>query len=154
LEHRVSSPGRCNVAERAAALLREWEGGSLLPVGSLGGKRVLLVDDDEAQREIVEEILKAEDMVVVSAASADEAIGFLDQDPDVVLMDLHGVRVDFLLDSMRRRPRRPGLLVVSGDLRLAEHASRLGADGHLAKPYELDDLLQAVTRVLVRVGRG
>jgi DNA-binding response OmpR family regulator len=121
-------------------------------VSPLTGKRVLLVDDDEAQREIVEEILKAEDMAVVSAGSADEAVSLLDEDPDVVLMDLHGVRVESLLEGMHRRPRRPGLLVVSGDLRLSEHARRLGADGYLAKPYELDDLLQAVTGVLKRVG--
>jgi CheY-like chemotaxis protein len=128
------------------------EGGTLLRVGPLIGKRVLLVDDDDAQREIIEEILKGEEMVVASASSSDEAVGLLDEDPDVVLMDLHGVRVELLLEGMRRRPRRPGLLVVSGDLRLPEHARRLGADGYLAKPYELDDLLRAVTGVLERVG--
>ena len=123
-------------------------------VGLLSGKRVLLVDDDEAQREIVEEILRGEDMVVAAAASADEAVGMLDDDPDIVLLDLHGVRVEPLLQGMRSRPERPGLLVVSGDLRLAEHASRLGADDYLPKPYELDELLGAVTRVLARLGRS
>jgi two-component system chemotaxis response regulator CheY len=111
---------------------------------------LLLVDDDDAQREIVEEILQLEGAVVLSAGSAKEAIGLLDQDPQVVLLDLHGVEVEPLLDAMRRRLRRPALLVVSGDLQLSEHASRMGADGHLAKPYEIDDLLRAVGEMLAR----
>jgi two-component system chemotaxis response regulator CheY len=124
--------------------------GTLRRVGPLSGRRILLVDDDDAQREIVEEILQLEGAVVLSAGSAKEAIGLLDQDPQVVLLDLHGVEVEPLLDAMRRRPRRPALLVVSGDLQLSEHASRMGADGHLAKPYEIDDLLRAVEEMLAR----
>ena len=110
----------------------------------------MLVDDDDAQREIVEEILHLEELAVLSASSASEAVQLLDQDPEVVMLDLHGVDVDPLVSALRARARRPALLVVSGDLRLSEHAARMGADGHLAKPYEIDDLLRAVEQMLVR----
>ncbi|HZA15037.1 MAG TPA: response regulator [Myxococcaceae bacterium] len=110
----------------------------------------MLVDDDDAQREIVEEILNLEQLAVFSAASASEAVALLERDPEVVLLDLHGVDVEPLLDALRGVPRRPALLVVSGDLRLSEHASRMGADGYLAKPYEIDDLLRAVEEMLAR----
>jgi CheY-like chemotaxis protein len=110
----------------------------------------LLVDDDDAQREIVEEILNLEDLTVLSAGSSVEAVRLLGQEPQVVLLDLHGVDVEPLLEAIRGRSRRPALLVVSGDLRLPEHAARMGADGHLAKPYEIDDLLRAVEEMLAR----
>ena len=110
----------------------------------------MLVDDDDAQREIVQEILNLEELAVLSAGSASDAVGLLEQDPELVLLDLHGVEVEPLLRALRSRPRPPALLVVSGDLRLSEHAARMGADGYLAKPYEIDDLLRAVEEMLAR----
>lgn len=124
--------------------------GTLLTVGSLTGRCILLVDDDEAQREIVDEILQMEGVVVITAGSAVEAIALLDREPEVVLLDLHGVDVDPLVEALRKRPARPALVVVSGDLRLPEHAKRIGADAYLAKPYEIDDLLRAVEEMLER----
>lgn len=119
-------------------------------MGTLSGKRILLVDDDDAQREIVEEILNLEEVAVLSASSASEAVKLLEHEPEVVMLDLHGVDVDPLLRALRDRARRPALLVVSGDLRLSEHAARMGADGHLAKPYEIEDLIRAVEEMLAR----
>jgi adenylate cyclase len=59
----------------------------LLP--SLGGKRVLVVDDDLEARSLLAKILKEEDAEVVSAASGDEAMSLIAQvPPDLVLLDL------------------------------------------------------------------
>lgn len=114
----------------------------------LEGRRVLIVDDDLAQREVVTEILELEGVRVSEAASADEAGPLLDEKPDVVLLDLHGVDAEALASDVRRRPDRPALLVLSGDMRLKTHAERLGADGWLGKPYDLDDLIAAVSAAM------
>lgn len=109
---------------------------------------MLIVDDDEAQREVVGEILDLEGIQVLSASTAEEAVGLLDQMPDVLLMDLHGVATEELLDAVRQRPNPPSLLVLSGDMRLSQHAQRMHADGWLGKPYELEDLLKEVARLI------
>jgi CheY-like chemotaxis protein len=116
----------------------------------LQGQTVLLVDDDEAQREVLLEVLELEGVRALSASSTQEAIALLEEQPDVVLMDLHGVDVDPLQRALHQLAHRPAFLVVSGDLKLAHHAQRLGADGYLAKPYELDALLKVISDVLER----
>ncbi|MGA9522600.1 MAG: response regulator [Myxococcaceae bacterium] len=108
------------------------------------------MDDDEAQREVLMEVLELEGVRVFAASSADEAVRLLQESPDVVLMDLHGVEVEPVRAALVRLARRPALLIVSGDLRLAEHAQSLGADGWLAKPYELDQLLGVVSDAMDR----
>ncbi len=96
------------------------------------------------------EVLELEGVRVFAASTAEEAVRLLDENPDVVLMDLHGVEVEPVRDALVGRPRRPALLIVSGDLRLADHARALGADGWLAKPYELDQLLAVVSDAVDR----
>ncbi len=108
------------------------------------------MDDDEAQREVLMEVLELEGVRVFAASTAEEAVRLLQEGPEVVLMDLHGVDVQPVRDALVRLPRRPSLLIVSGDLKLAEHAQSLGADGWLAKPYELDQLLAIVSDAVDR----
>jgi CheY-like chemotaxis protein len=116
----------------------------------LKGCRVLVVDDDEAQREVLVEILEMEGVITFPASSAVEAIALLDKEPDVVLMDLRGVEVHPVKRALEGRPRRPALLIVSGDVRLSQHARELDADAWLAKPYELDQLLGILSEVLAK----
>lgn len=117
-------------------------------MADLRGRRVLIVDDDEAQREVVGEILELEGIEVLSAATAEEAVELLRQAPDVLLMDLHGVATEELLGAVRQTPNAPSLLVLSGDMRLSQHAQRMHADCWLGKPYELEDLLKEVGRLI------
>jgi DNA-binding response OmpR family regulator len=51
---------------------------------------------------------------------------------------------------LRSLPRRPALLLVSGDSSLQTVAAQLDADGYLMKPYDLDDLLAHIRRALSR----
>lgn len=127
-------------------------GRTFIPVSRLSGVRVLLVDDDPAQTEVVSEILGLEGLEVTCAAELQEVERLLDSSPEthVVLLDLHGVDAQAVADKMKSMHVRPALLVLSGDLRLAEHAQTLGADGYLAKPYDLDDLLKTVQEVVAR----
>ncbi len=111
---------------------------------------MILVDDDPAQTEVVSEILTLEGMEVSCSADVAEIDRLLGESPDVVLLDLHGVDAPAVSEKVRNTPARPALLVLSGDLKLAEHAKTLGADGWLAKPYDLEDLLRAVQEAVSR----
>lgn len=117
-------------------------------VALLEGKCVLLVDDDDSQREVVSEILQLEGVKVLSARTAAEASRLLAEQPDIALLDLHGVATGEFMDVLRQTEPRPVLILLSGDVKLSEHAQRLGADGYLAKPYELDELLDALRAAL------
>jgi len=56
---------------------------------SLAGVRVLLVDDEPDARELLTEVLEQYGARVASAASADEALAFIERErPDVVLSDI------------------------------------------------------------------
>jgi len=115
------------------------------------GALILLAEDDEAQREVLVEVLEVEGYRVIAASSPAEALVGLGQSPDLVLLDLVGVASPQVMSAIRSLPRRPALLVVSGDTATPGVAERLGADAYLTKPYDLDELLLRVREALARV---
>lgn len=119
-------------------------------VSNLAGRCVLVVDDDQAQREVVQEILEMEGLRVFNARTYEEALRQLHEAIDVVLLDLHGVESERLVPLIRSRPDAPSVLVLSGDVKLAQAARQLGADAWLGKPYELDQLLELVSQAIDR----
>lgn len=123
---------------------------SFTDVPNLAGRSVLVVDDDQAQREVVQEILEMEGIRVLNAPTLEEALPHLHERIDVVLLDLHGVDTERLVPLIRSRPDAPAVLVVSGDTKLAQAAEQLGADAWLGKPYELDELLDRVAQMIDR----
>jgi DNA-binding response OmpR family regulator len=116
--------------------------------------RVLLGEDDPDQRELLEELLRLQGYEPISAGNSAELIRKLGEHPDAVLMDIVGITSPQVRRTLRRMPRRPALLMVSGDPRLATVAEWLGADGYVAKPYEISVLLAALEGALaIREGR-
>jgi len=115
------------------------------------GALILLAEDDEAQREVLVEVLEVEGYRVLAASSPAEALVGLGQLPDLVLLDLVGMASPQVMSAIRSLPRRPALLVVSGDTATPDMAERLGADAYLTKPYDLDELLERVREALARV---
>jgi CheY-like chemotaxis protein len=51
--------------------------------------RILVVEDNEAERRALSQLLKSEGFTVFGAESADKALGYVDENIDVVLSDLH-----------------------------------------------------------------
>src|ERR671913_1456768 len=51
--------------------------------------RILVVEDHEVERRAVSQILKAEGFTVLGAENADKALGYMDENIDVVLSDLN-----------------------------------------------------------------
>jgi len=115
---------------------------------------VLVVDDDPDILEALSEILEAEGFEIRRARNGKEALERLEPDaPQLILLDLMMPVMDGWEFAQRMRQRPPEIaripiIVLSADRNVGSKAADLGAVGHLAKPFELNDLLELVRRSL------
>jgi len=117
------------------------------------GVSILVVEDEEAQRRLIVEILERAGNELRSAGNVDEALQAIAEEvPDLVLCDwrMPGRDGGELLAEVRRRGLGCGFIVMTayGSIAHAVEAVRLGADDYLGKPFEREALLLAVHRVL------
>lgn len=110
--------------------------------------RVLLAEDDLAQREVLQELLELEGYQVASSANANELIHALEDPPDALLIDVVGVASGEVRNALARVFPRPAVLVVSGQPKLNDVARWLGADACVPKPFDVEDLLSALDTAL------
>ena len=113
--------------------------------------KVLIVDDEAAQRGILSKILKAEGYEVFEAADVARAWqGIEENQPDVVLTDLKmpGKGGLDLVGEISRLPFPPEVVVITafGSIETAVKAMRLGAYDYLTKPLEREELILVVQR--------
>ncbi len=119
---------------------------------------VHVIDDDEALRNSVRMFLDGEGLEVKTYASADGFLAALNPAPsgcivtDVRMPGMSGM--DLLAEIARRGLALP-VIVVTGhaDVPLAVRAMKEGAVDLLEKPFQGDDLIDAVRRALA-VGRN
>ena len=115
---------------------------------------VLVVDDDPDILEALSEILEAEGFEIRRARNGKEALERLEPEaPQLILLDLMMPVMDGWEFAQRMRQRPPEIaripiIVLSADRNVGSKATDLGAVGHLAKPFELNDLLELVRRSL------
>lgn len=111
-------------------------------------KRVLIVDDDDAIRMMVERVLKREHYEVESARDGFEAIEKLSRkDFTTVLLDLMMPRVDGhgVLRFLEERPKAPAVIVMTANLQGAqETASAPPVFRVLSKPFDIRQLVSHV----------
>lgn len=111
-------------------------------------KRILVVDDDDAIRAMVERVLKREQYEVESARDGFEAIEKLTRnDYTTVLLDLMMPRVDGhgVLRYLEERPQAPAVIVMTANMQGAqESANARPVFRVLSKPF---DIRQLVTHV-------
>lgn len=123
---------------------------------------VLVVDDDPDILDALSEILGLERVDVRRARNGLEALQFLEsldgRKPDLILLDLMMPVMDGW-EFARRLRERPGgaripIVILSADRNVGAKAGDLRALGHLAKPFELDELLGTLRRYLPALSRG
>lgn len=114
---------------------------------------ILIVDDDEAVREVLATLLQVEGHRCATAEDALTAIAMLSGAPfDLILSDLKMPGGDglWLLDQVKRM-REPVPLVIltghGGKNRKAEILQR-GAAGFLRKPPDIPELLELIDSIL------
>ena len=114
-------------------------------------KSIYLVDDDDAVRESLYELLLVyENTIIRGFRSGDEFLSELeDLDPGVVLLDLHmpgSSGMEVLNEACGRSEFSFVILTGQGDIQLAVRAMKKGASDFLEKPYEAEALLETVER--------
>jgi excisionase family DNA binding protein len=133
-----------------AFLERSGPGGS-----TRSGPLVLIVDDDAGLRGFVRASLELEGYTVREAASADEGLAALeDEPPDLILLDVMMPRVDGW-EMLRRVQERHGVgsipvLMFSGkvDEDAAADATERGAQGFIGKPFDPQQLIESAKQML------
>ncbi|MGH1465544.1 MAG: phosphate regulon transcriptional regulator PhoB [Cognatishimia sp.] len=120
--------------------------------------KVLLVEDEPAQREVLSYNLQSEGFDVVSAADGDEAMLLVDEEvPDIVVLDwmLPGISGIEICRRLKTKTQTRSIPVIMLSAR-AEEVDRVrgletGADDYVVKPYSVLELMARVRNQLRRV---
>ena len=116
--------------------------------------RILIVDDDRATCQFIEELLAAPGRQFTSAYDPDDAVTHIHQTPfDLLITDLNLNAARSGLDVLRtfavERPSSPVILISGfGTLETAIDAVRAGAFDFISKPFEIGAVKATVDRAL------
>ena len=114
--------------------------------------RLLVVEDHESERRAVVLVLRNEGYTVYSAENADKALGYLDEDIDVVLSDLYMGDVsglDLLGLWKKKRPDTQFILFTGhSSIDSAVEAIKAGAYDYITKPVNPDELILLIRRAI------
>jgi len=117
--------------------------------------RVLVVEDHEGERRAIMQILKSEGFSVFGAENADKAMGYIDENIDVVLSDLQMGDVsgiDLLTLWKQRKPDVQFILLTGhSSVDSAVAAIKAGAYHYVTKPVNPDELILLIKRSLETV---
>jgi DNA-binding response OmpR family regulator len=109
---------------------------------------VLVVDDDESLCRFIADALQPEGYKTVRASDGQAALTAVDvANPDLILLDVNMPGIDgWDVLAQLRAKAGPGrsIVVMTGQYEGQERALQSGAQGYLAKPFDLDDLLESV----------
>lgn len=108
---------------------------------------ILVVDDDPAIRATVSAILEMEGYAVQSAEDGERALEAVEQHrPSLVLLDMRMPVLDGwgFARAIKDRGLKLPILVMTAAQDARRWAQEIGADGYLAKPFDLLDLLREV----------
>lgn len=110
---------------------------------------ILVVDDEEAIRELVTEVLISEGYAVQAASDGREALTVLERIlPSLILHDLNMPVFDgfaFVGELVARGIRVP-TIVISAATNLPKYAADMGVAAFVAKPFDIPHLLTTVER--------
>ncbi|MFC3085623.1 phosphate regulon transcriptional regulator PhoB [Tabrizicola soli] len=123
-----------------------------------GQPRVLLVEDEPAQRTVLAYNLEAEGFAVTQADNGEDALVLVDEeDPDIIILDWMMPRVSGIevCRRLKMRPETRGIPIIMLSAR-AEEVDRIrgletGADDYVVKPYSVLELMARARAQLRRV---
>lgn len=117
--------------------------------GARADARVLVVDDDPSILDTVSAILASEGYRVMAANGGVQALAMLETwRPTLVLLDMRMPVMDgwAVARAMREAGSSVPIVVMTAAANAGRWADEIGAAGHLAKPFGLDELLACVER--------
>ncbi len=130
-----------------ATMLRRAEGAIR---GAVRKKRVLVVDDQPRVTRFIEIFLKLKGFEVVTARSGREALELVaSSQPDIMLLDIVMPGMDgFEVMRRLRTFSRIPVITISASPGTGADADAAGADDFLLKPFQTEDMLKRINRLL------
>jgi CheY-like chemotaxis protein len=134
-----------------------------MSTGSARGHRarVLIVDDERANRQLLEIMLEPEGYELVLATNGEEALAIVERHPpDLVVLDvmMPGMNGYVVTSRIKANPatRHIPVLVLSSldDRNSRTHGIGAGADGFLSKPVDRRELSELVRTMLLASQRS
>lgn len=129
-------------------------------IEELRGRRILLVDDTDTNREITKDILEENDLIVEEASDGREAVEMVENAKpgyyDCIVMDIQmpvmdGLKATKAIRSIANRAKAniPILAMTANAFESDRRKSfEAGMDGHVTKPVEPMRLLQTIARFM------
>jgi two-component system, response regulator, stage 0 sporulation protein F len=116
-------------------------------------EKILIVDDQYGIRVLLNEVFQKEGYQTFQATSGFQALDILEKhSPDLVLLDMKIPGMDGIEILKRMKVVNPDIRVIImtayGELDMIQEAKDLGALTHFPKPFDIDDLRQAVKKYL------
>ena len=128
----------------AGAVVRPRTGDS-----AAGQRPILVVDDDPEILAMLRDFLEGEGLAVKTAANGAEALDALQElAPALILLDMRMPVLDGWGFAERFRELRLGypIVVMTAAESARSWAEEIGATGYIAKPFDVDELLQTIER--------
>ena len=122
-------------------------------------RKILVVEDEDAIREVVALNLRLAGYEVTEAASAEQALAVFSPSAgfDVAVLDimLPGMNGFSLCETIRRDSASIGIIMLSAKTLETDKIKGLsiGADDYMTKPFSVSELLARVEALVPRVGR-
>jgi len=114
--------------------------------------RILVVEDHEVERRALMQILKADGFTVFGAENPDKAIGYVEENIDVVLSDLHMGDISGidLLQLWKKKKAETQFILLTGERAPANivEAMKSGAYDYVTKPINPEELTLLVRRAI------
>jgi DNA-binding NtrC family response regulator len=115
--------------------------------------RILIVDDEEVLRDVLEVLLRRENFDILLAASGEEALSVLDQEEvDLVILDvmLPGISgIDTLRAIRIANPNLPVIVITAfSSIDGAIEAMKFGAYHYIPKPFKNEEVVMTVNKAL------
>lgn len=115
--------------------------------------KVLIVDDQFGIRILLNEVFQKEGYQTFQAANGVQALEILTKNkPDIVLLDMKIPGMDGIeiLKRMKKLNQDIRVIIMTayGELDMIQEAKDLGALTHFAKPFDIDDLRDAVKKYI------
>ena len=111
--------------------------------------KILVVDDEDFHRELMQKLLSKLGYEVAVAESAEEAFSFLEKEKfpviitDLIMLEMDGVE---FCQIIRETDTKTVVIALSGHSGLydSEKLKEAGFDNHLTKPFKIEIISQAI----------
>jgi CheY-like chemotaxis protein len=112
-------------------------------------KKILVVDDEDFHRELMQKLLSKLGYEVAVAESAEEAFSLLESEKfpviitDLIMLEMDGVE---FCQVIRETDNKTVVIALSGHTELYDTSKlkEAGFDNHLTKPFKIDIIRQAI----------